>query len=98
MSILAVKFVTLFNRGGVEDTRLEAKARNSPSENRPSRSQGQECSRPRTKDTGASVFQKKKVPQKIFSDVLQKRVLQKDYFLGILQKRKKTCWQTQKNH
>ena len=42
--------------GGVEDTRLEAK--DSPSEDRPSRGQGQECSRPRTKDTGASVKKK----------------------------------------
>ena len=41
------------NRGGVEDPRLEAKAKdtikskakNSPSEDRPSRSQEQECSR-----------------------------------------------------
>ena len=57
--------------GGVEDARLEAKAKDkkkseakakdSPSEDRPSRGQGQECSRPRprTKDTGASVLQKK---------------------------------------
>ena len=49
-------------RGGVEDTRLEAKAKDSLSEDRTSRGQGQECSRPRprTKDTGASVLQKKK--------------------------------------
>ena len=47
------------SRGGVEDTRLEAKdkkkieVRKSPSEDRPSRGQGQERSRPRpmTKDT-----------------------------------------------
>ena len=32
-------------RGGVKDTRLEAK--DSPIEDRPSRGQGQECSRPR---------------------------------------------------
>ena len=57
-------------RGGVEDTRLEAKAKDtkkseakdSLSEGRPSRGQGQECSRPRprTKDTAARVLQKKK--------------------------------------
>ena len=57
-------------RGRVEDTRLEAKtkdtkkseakAKDSLSEDRTSRSQGQECSRPRTKDTGASILQKKK--------------------------------------
>ena len=66
----------VLTRGGVEDIRLEAKAKNtkkseakdSPSEDRPSRGQGQECSRPRprTKDTGASVFQKK-TSSKIFS-------------------------------
>ena len=44
------------NRGGVEDTRLEAKAKDSPSEDRPSRGQGQECSRPRTE---TQVFPKK---------------------------------------
>ena len=52
----------LFTRGGVEDTRLEAKAKDSLSEDRHSRGQGQECSRPRprTKDTSASALQKKK--------------------------------------
>ena len=45
----------MFTRGGVEDTRLKAKdtkkkseAKDSPSEDRPSRGQEQECSRPRT--------------------------------------------------
>ena len=38
-------------------------------EDRPSRGQRQECSRPRTKDTAASVFQKKVF--KIFSGDLQ---------------------------
>ena len=67
---------SLFTRGGVEDTRLEAKAKdtkkfeakNSLSEDRHSRGQGQECSRPRprTKDTSASALQKKKVFTKIF--------------------------------
>ena len=57
-------------RGGVEDTRLEAKAKDtkkipeakakdSLSEDRTSRGQGQQCSRPRTKDTGASILKKK---------------------------------------
>ena len=43
------------------------------SEDRPSRGQGQECSRsrPRTKDTAASVLQKKKGLQKTFSGNLQ---------------------------
>ena len=66
----------LFSRGGVEDTRLEAKAKDtkkyeakakdSLSEDRPSRGQGQKCSRPRTKDTEASVLQKKKVSNFFF--------------------------------
>ena len=51
----------------------EAKAKDSLSEDRPSRGQGQKCSRsrPRTKDTAASVLQKKKGLQKSFSDNLQ---------------------------
>ena len=65
-------------RGGVEDTWLEAKAKDtkkseakdSLSKDRPSRGQGQECSRPRTKDTAASVLQKKGL-QKSFSGNLQ---------------------------
>ena len=65
-----------FIRGEVEGTRLEAKVKdtkkirgqgkNSPSEGRPSRGQGQKCSRPRTKDAGASILQKKGL-QKFFS-------------------------------
>ena len=69
-------------RGGVEDTRLEAKAKDTKKseakakdslfEDRTSRGQGQECSRPRprTKDTGASVLRKKSL-QKFFSGDLQ---------------------------
>ena len=61
-------------RGGVEDTSLEskdtknseAKAKDSLFEDRPSRGQGQECSRPRTKDTAASVFKTKKRSSKKF--------------------------------
>ena len=52
-------------------------AKDSPSEDRPSRGQGQECSRPRTKDTAASVLYKKK----------EKRFSKK--FLGDLQKKQK---------
>ena len=77
-------------RGGVEDTRLEAKAKDkdtkkseakakdSLSKDKTSRGQRQECSRPRprTKDTGASVFQKKKGFQNFFSGDLQ--------FIGVL--------------
>ena len=67
---LNLMFANQFNRAGVEDTRLEAKdtrleakdtkkirgqGQGQLSENTPSRGQGQECSRPRTKDTSASV-------------------------------------------
>ena len=55
---------SLNSRGGVEDTRLEAKAKakDSLSEDRHSRGQGQECSRPspRTKDTKRKCSPKKK--------------------------------------
>ena len=75
------------SRGGVEDTRLEAKdtkkseakAKDSLSEDRHSRGQGQECSRsrPRTKDTSASALQKKKrSSQKFFKRSPQKNVFQ----------------------
>ena len=77
-------------RGGVEDTTLksqgqghkkksEAKAKDSLSEDRHSRGQGQECSRPRTEDTSASALQKKKKrsSQKIFRRSPQKNVFQK---------------------
>ena len=69
----------IISRGGVEDTRLEAKAKDtkkseakakdSLSEDRHSRGQGQECSRPRprTKETSASALQKKKGLHKNFS-------------------------------
>ena len=53
---------TLFSRGGVEDTRLEAKAKD-----KPSRGQGQG---PRTQ---AQVFSKIKGFQKIFSSNLKKK-------------------------
>ena len=48
----------------------EAKAKDSLSEDRTSRGQGQECSRPRIKDTGASVLRKKSL-QNFFSGDLQ---------------------------
>ena len=49
----------------------EAKAKDSLSEDRTSRGQGQECSRPRprTKDTSASVIQKKKVLKHFFQAI-----------------------------
>ena len=80
----------LIIRGGVEDTRLEAKAKDtkkskakakdSLSEDRHSRGQGQECSRPRprTKDTSASALRKKKrSSQKFFRRSPEKNVFQK---------------------
>ena len=49
----------------------EAKAKDSLSDNRTSRGQGQECSRPRprTEETGASVLLKKKVFKNIFQAI-----------------------------
>ena len=69
-------------RGGVEDTRLEAKAKDSLSEDRHSRGQGQKCSRPRpmTKDTSASALQKKRYSQKIFRrSPKKKKVFHKNF-------------------
>ena len=77
-------------KGGVKDTRLEAKAKNSPSVDRPSRgNKGQECSRPRpkTKDTAASVLQKRKKVFKKFFQAISKKKKQKrlpKYLLGNL--------------
>ena len=50
-------------------TQKKSKAKDSLSEDRHSRSQGQECSRPRTKDTSASALQKKK--RKVFTKIFQ---------------------------
>ena len=81
------------SRGGVEDTTLEAKAKytkkseakDSLSEDRHSRGQGQECSRPRprTKDTSASALQKKKKKkrssQRFFRRSPKKKGLHKNF-------------------
>ena len=59
-------------RGGVEDTRLEAKAKdtkNIQSQGQPFQRQTLSRPRPRTKDTAASVFQKKKVFKKAFQGI-----------------------------
>ena len=64
---------SITSRGGVKDTRLEAKdtkkskAKDIPIEGRPSQGQGQECSRPRTQR--GSDFQEKK---KVFAPKLPK--------------------------
>ena len=56
----------------------EANAKDSLSEDRHSRGQGQECSRPRTKDTSTSALQKKKrSSQKVFKQSPQKNLFQK---------------------
>ena len=85
----------LFSRDGVEDTRLEAKAKDtkkkseakakdSLSEDRHSRGQGQECLRPRPR-TQALVLSKKKKKkkkrssQKVFKRSPQKNVFQKSF-------------------
>ena len=64
----------------------EVKAKDSPSEDRPSRGQGQECSRPRrrTKDAGASVLQEKGL-QKYFSSDLQRNKTKKKVFKNLFQ-------------
>ena len=87
-------------RGVVEDTRLEAKAKNTkktkakdnPSEDRPSRGQGQKCSRTRTKNTGESVLQKnnKKGDQNFFSGELQKNLKKKSSKIFFRRSPKKT--------
>ena len=58
-------------RGGVEDTRLEAKAKDT----KKFRDQGQEqtLSRPRTKNTDPSVLEKKKVFKNFFQAISKKR-------------------------
>ena len=58
----------------------EAKAKDSLSEDRHSRGQGQECSRPRTKDTSACALQKKKGLLKNFSSDLLKKTFSKNFF------------------
>ena len=80
--------IFILSKGGVEGTRLEAKAKDtkkseakakgSPSEDRLCRDPGQECSRsrPRTKDTGSSVLEKKKI---FFLAISKKKGLQKNF-------------------
>ena len=88
-------------RGGVEDTRLEAKiraknkkkseanakAKDSHSEDRHFWGQGQECSRPRprTKNTSASALKKKTVFTKIFQAISKKTKNKKRVFTKIFQ-------------
>ena len=90
-NLLTVAGSCVETRGGVENTRLEAEAKNTknskdkdcPSEDRPSRGQRQECSWPRTKNTSANVHKKKNVLKNFFQGS-QKKGLQK-FFSGVLQ-------------
>ena len=88
------------SKGGVEDTRLEVKAKNPKkseakdnlSEDRPSRGQGQEYSRPRPR-TKAQVFSPQKRCSKYFSGNLKKS-LQNFFFRRskkFLQLKKQCC-------
>ena len=64
------------SRGGVEDTRLEAKAKDTkkiPGQGQPFRGQTLSRPRPRTKDTSASALPKKKGLHKNFSGDLKKK-------------------------
>ena len=77
------------------DKRLEAKdikkskAKDNPSEGRPSQDQGLEYSRPRNKNTGASVLKKKIGLQNFFLSILQKiffqAICKKKVFLKFFQ-------------
>ena len=87
-SFIYSQIYKLLTRGGIEDTRLEAKAKDtkkseakdSLSEDRHSRGQGQEFWRPRTKDTSASALQKKKkVSTKIFQAISTKKRFPKNF-------------------
>ena len=65
-------------------TQKKSEAKDSLSEDRHSRGQAQECSRPRTKDTSASALQKKK-KKKRSSQKFFKRSPQKNVFHKIFQ-------------
>ena len=62
-----------------DSKKSEAKAMDSPSKDRTSRGQEQQCSRPRTKDTSASVLQKKKNCSQNFQEISRKNV-SKNFF------------------
>ena len=73
-------------RGGVEDTSLEAKAKDTKKFR--GKGQGQTLSRPRTKDTDANVLRKRK---KVFKIFLPAKKLFKNFFFRrfILEETKK---------
>ena len=84
----------LVSRGGVEDARIEAKAKDT----KKFRGQGQTLSRrrPRTKDADASVFKKKVFKnffqaiskKKVFKNFFQAKKIFKNFFSGNLYLRK----------
>ena len=85
VSAISKKYV--FTRGGVEDTRLEAKAKDTKKiQGQGQPYKGQTLLRPRTgmleaKDASASALKKKKIElQKNFSGDLQKKPLSKKFF------------------
>ena len=71
-------------------TQKKSEAKDSLSEDRHSRGQGQECSRPRTKDTSASALQIKKGLHKNFSGDLQKKKVFTKIFQAISKKKKRS--------
>ena len=77
--IITILTLTCKDRGGVEDIRLEAKAK--AKDTKKFQGQGQTLSRlrPRTKDTVASVLQKKDL-QKFFSGDLKEKKAFKIFF------------------
>ena len=86
-------FFWLVTRGGVEDTRLEAKAKDTKkirSQGQGQPFQGQTLSKPRAgmleakaKDTSASALQKKKGLQKIFQAISKKKKIFTKILLAI---------------
>ena len=75
--LLLARVPSLHLLGSPHSLRHWAKAKDSPSQDIPSRGQGQECSRPRIKDSVASVFQKKVF--KNFFQAISKRGKQKRF-------------------
>ena len=67
-------YLIIIHRGGVEDTRLEAKdTKKIRGQGQRQSFRGQTLSRPRTKDTSTSALQKKKGLHKKFSGDLRKQ-------------------------
>ena len=74
-------------QGSRPRTQKKSKAKDSLSEDRHSRGQGQECSRPKTKDTSASALQKKKKGlHKNFSGDLQKKIFKRSPQQNVFEK------------